>query len=477
MSLSAPNKLTVPFANSGTKNTIPVASQIGITAGSASYTDGFPPLTMTPVASGGVPPFGQDFNGIFYAVTSALQWLQAGAGYAYDNTFATAVGGYPLNALVQRSDGQGLWRNTSANNTVDPESATTSGWLPLSNNATASITMTSSNVTLTSLQSGAGIIYLSGILTANLNLVFPTWSKEWLVVNACTGSFSVTCKTASGTGVAINTGSNLLVYGDGTNINAVASAVSVEQKLLSINTGTVASNALTVGYPAQTLSFRNATLTSGTPSVIAATAGSLIIPSGATLGTVSGQQATIMLLALNNGGTVEPAVVNLAGGVDLSETGLISTTAISSSATSASVVYSANARSNVPYKVMGAYYVTEATAGTWATAPSQAIGAGGEAFSALMSSGYGQTLQNVTASRAVNTTYYNTTPRPIKVRVTGGSSPTVSSSFSLNGTVVQTFTGTGTSGSGTCTFVDEVPPGWSYLFSFAGSMTSCFETR
>lgn len=245
----------------------------------------------------------------------------------------------------------------------------------------------------------------------------------------------------------------------------------------SVSTGTVASNALTIGYPSQAIAFHSSTLSNGLPTTIVASAGSLTIPSGATLGTVSGQQAILVLLALNVSGTVVPAVVNLAGGVDLSETGLISTTAISSSATSASVVYSAAAQTNVPYRVIGAYYVTEATAGTWATAPSQAIGVGGEAFSALMSAGYGQTLQNVTASRAVSTTYYNTTPRPIKVRVTGGSSPTVSSSFSLNGTVVQTFTGTGTSGSGTCTFVDDVPPGSSYSFSFAGSMTSCFETR
>lgn len=278
MSLSAPTKLTVPFANSGTKNTIPVASQIGITAGLASYTDGFPPLTMTPVASGGVPPFGQDFNGIFYAVTLALQWLQSGAGYAYDSAFSTAVGGYPLSARVQRSDGQGLWINTSANNTVDPESATTSGWLPLSNNATTAITMTSSNVTLTALQAGAGIIYLSGTLTANLNLVFPIWSKEWLVVNACTGSYTVTCKTAAGTGVAINAGANAIIYGDGTNINSLTNtqtAVSGLRSNLSISyTGTtgvvtVTANALTLNNSAGqsiTLNTWSQTATSGNSS-------------------------------------------------------------------------------------------------------------------------------------------------------------------------------------------------------------------
>ena len=45
--INAPGKLVLPFAASGAKNAIPVASQIGIVAGAASLTDGFPPLTRT----------------------------------------------------------------------------------------------------------------------------------------------------------------------------------------------------------------------------------------------------------------------------------------------------------------------------------------------------------------------------------------------------------------------------------------------
>lgn len=247
MSLSAPTKITVPWANSGTKNTIPVASQIGITPGAASWEDGFPPLTMTAKSAGGIPPAGPDVNGGLNAISSALQWLQAGAGYAYDSAFSTAVGGYPLSARVQRSDGQGLWINTTANNAVDPESSTTSGWLPLSNNATTAIAMTSSNVTLTALQAGAGIIYLSGALTANLNLVFPAWRKEWLVVNNCTGAFSVTCKTASGVGPVIATGTNAIIYGDGTNVwLATPSAGCVGQVRNLKASQTTASSTLTI---------------------------------------------------------------------------------------------------------------------------------------------------------------------------------------------------------------------------------------
>lgn len=246
--------------------------------------------------------------------------------------------------------------------------------------------------------------------------------------------------------------------------------------MFSINAGTVASNALTVGYPAQNITFRNATLTSGTSSTIAAPAGSLTIPSGATLGIPSGQQGVIVELALNVSGTVVPAVVNLAGGVDLSETGLISTTAISSGATSAGVVYSAAAQTNVPYRVIGAYYVTEATAGTWAAAPSQAIGAGGEAFSALMALGNGQTFQNFSSSgRAFNTTYYNTTPRPIFISVAGGCNTSVAATITVNGqNIASSSTGSGTS---LAQLSAIVPPGGSYAAAFPGSLNYWFELR
>lgn len=118
---SAPSKLTLPFAASGAKNTIPVASQIPITPGAASYTDGFPPLTMTPVNEGGVPPAGKDFNGILNALSALNLWANAGGFFPWDGTFSTAVGGYPKGALVLKASGDGFWRSTADNNTSDPD--------------------------------------------------------------------------------------------------------------------------------------------------------------------------------------------------------------------------------------------------------------------------------------------------------------------------------------------------------------------
>ncbi len=214
MPISTPDKIITPWATSGLKDDIPEnADPIN---GRAGFDLGFPPINMIPKTAGGIPPFGQDFNGIFFDVTQALQFLQAGGSFPYEGAWDAAVGGYPVGALVSRTDNQGLWRNTVANNLTDPE-AGGAGWQPEGSGAT-SVTMTSSNLTLTPLQAAAGMIIITGTLTANLQLIFPGYVKQWLVVNNASGSFTVNCKTASGSGVTVAAGSMAQIYGDGVNI-------------------------------------------------------------------------------------------------------------------------------------------------------------------------------------------------------------------------------------------------------------------
>ena len=217
-----PGKLVLPFANAGGKSTIPVASQIGITAGAASLTDGFPPLTRTPIAAGGVPPSGLDMNGILYEMSAIIRWANAGGGYPFDSTFATDtnVGGYPKGARVMRSDGAGYWFNTAENNVTDPEGAgaAAAGWVPDYTTGVASVAMTGSTVTLTPAQYGKPIVLITGVLTANLNLILPTIVGEWVIINSTTGPYSITAKTVAGTGAVLMRGTPSIVIGDGVNI-------------------------------------------------------------------------------------------------------------------------------------------------------------------------------------------------------------------------------------------------------------------
>lgn len=150
-------------------------------------------------------------------------------------------------------------------------------------------------------------------------------------------------------------------------------------------TAAVGSSALTVaiktkaGTDPSTLDpvlivFRNATLTSGayvTRSITAAT--SVVVSSGSTLGTTSAVESQINVMAIDNAGTVELAVVNNSGALRLDETALISTTAEggAGAADSADTYYSTTARSNVAYRNIGYVVSTQATAGTWASSPTQ----------------------------------------------------------------------------------------------------------
>lgn len=126
---SAPSKIVLPFAADGTKNVIPVPSQIPVTPGAASYTDGFPPLTMVDPIEGGIGPAGADFNGIFNEVTALGLWYNAGAGFPYDSTFSSAVGGYPKGARVLQASGVGYWLSVVDSNVTDPDTGG-AGWVP-----------------------------------------------------------------------------------------------------------------------------------------------------------------------------------------------------------------------------------------------------------------------------------------------------------------------------------------------------------
>lgn len=217
-----------------------------------------------------------------------------------------------------------------------------------------------------------------------------------------------------------------------TQIDAIKPA---NQEIMSI-TGTVAASALTCGLGADFLYFRNATLTNGSASKVTFSALSLVVPSGATLGTVDAVQSRLVLVAINNAGTAELAIVNQAGGDDLSETGVISTTAIGTGSDSDNVFYSTSARTDVAYRVVGVIESTQATAGTWDTSPALLQGAGSNALTAMSSIGYGQTWQSVT--RSSGTTYYNTTGRPITLKMYAQRAASVSGSISVtvNGVAV-----------------------------------------
>jgi hypothetical protein len=125
------------------------------------------------------------------------------------------------------------------------------------------------------------------------------------------------------------------------------------------------------------VAFRSATLTDGAYVVRSITAAlSLTISAGSTLGTANNVAARLRAYLIDNAGTVEMAAYHAQGSnslLALDESALHFTTAEGGAggADSAQVLYSASARSSVAVRELGFCEITEATAGTWATAPAK----------------------------------------------------------------------------------------------------------
>ena len=216
MSLTAPSKIAVPFAENGIKNVIGQDPVIGQAGNKATYSVGFPQITMTPKSAGGLPPFGRDMNGILYDMTTVLQYNQAGGRYPFDSTFATAIGGYAKGAVVQRADLLGSWVSQANNNTTSPEGASTL-WQPEGASSYA-FSVSNADVTLTNAQAAHPVLIVSGTLTANVAVILPAFLKTWAVVDMSShGQYSLSFKTANGTGVSLAVATEQLVC-DGTNI-------------------------------------------------------------------------------------------------------------------------------------------------------------------------------------------------------------------------------------------------------------------
>jgi len=156
-------------------------------------------------------------------------------------------------------------------------------------------------------------------------------------------------------------------------------SANIPYRTLESISASVASNALTVTLNPCTIDFRSSTLTSGAvltrvvPSAI-----SLTISSGSTLGTTNGVESKIAIVAIDNAGTVELAVINSLAYGPFDESLLISTTAEGGlgAADSGVTFYSASARASVAFKIIGYVTSTQATAGAWVSAPSNVSGNG-----------------------------------------------------------------------------------------------------
>lgn len=155
------------------------------------------------------------------------------------------------------------------------------------------------------------VIELTGAITANINVIVPARENVWIIKNSTTGSFTLTVKTAAGTGIIVKPTSYAILYSDGTNVYSVAQAadfLAVANNLSDVASVTTARANLGLGtmatQAASAVAITGGTITGITPLSLAVggTTGTdaASARTGLGLGTVATLAATAVAQTANN---------------------------------------------------------------------------------------------------------------------------------------------------------------------------------
>lgn len=129
--MSQPKLITKPFADDalpGYVNEIPKENPVGAPEQNASWAVGFPPITMADLADGGLPPNGEDMNGVLRAITEHNLFIGGGGVYKFTSEYIADVGGYSKGAVLISDDKTALWMSIQDNNTQNFNGETKNQW-------------------------------------------------------------------------------------------------------------------------------------------------------------------------------------------------------------------------------------------------------------------------------------------------------------------------------------------------------------
>lgn len=87
-----------PFADGGDKQAPIPSAATGTNR--ASFQEGWPTITSTPVSEGGIPPNRLDFNGLGYLLSIYAYAMQQGQTVTFDADVSNQIGGYPKGAVL-----------------------------------------------------------------------------------------------------------------------------------------------------------------------------------------------------------------------------------------------------------------------------------------------------------------------------------------------------------------------------------------
>jgi len=97
----------------------------------------------------------------------------------------------------------------------------------------------SADVTLSSAEASNLILDFSGTLTGNINVIVPATARTYFIYNNTSGAYTLTVKTAGGTGIAVAQGGRAILVCDATNVvQAIVGDASIANGKLTVNATT-----------------------------------------------------------------------------------------------------------------------------------------------------------------------------------------------------------------------------------------------
>lgn len=197
----SPKKQPKPFGVNGQRVAILPTTPAG--DNSASYEQGFPPITMILKSAGGLPPKGQDMNQILYELSALGRWSSTGALNTFDSEFASEISGYPSGAMLISNDGERIFINTTEGNLSDPNSNGT-GWKDIL-----------SYLGLGDASGYVGRLLKIQVFTASGTVTKTPGAKKWRIKCLGAGGGSSAAQATGSNEVSVSNGGGAGAYAEG----------------------------------------------------------------------------------------------------------------------------------------------------------------------------------------------------------------------------------------------------------------------
>jgi len=314
---------------------------------------------------------------------------------------------------------------------------------------TYTVSLTNTNVTLTQANVQNTCVKLTGTLTGNVTIYFPSGiSGFYLVNNATSGSYAVTLASAGGSPgatLAASQGVFTFIWSDGSNVYAATTAAYVAGSGISITGNTIGIN-----YPLSTVygGTGQSTYTSGQLLIGNSLSGGLTastLTAGANI-TISNGNGTITIASTGGSGAFDPTLnYTYSGTQTFNGTTSSLATILTNAAEPATVsATAATGTINFDFTTQSVLYYTSNASSNWTV---NFRASSGTTLNSIMS--VGQSLTAAFLVQCGSTAYYNSAVQVDGSSVTpvwqGGFAPTFGYASSLNVytyTIIKTGSGT-----------------------------------